>query len=169
MANSFDRGYALLIGVGECEYPKWSLPVTVNDVTAVREILVDPTLCGYPNDDRHIRLLCNAEANRAAILAGLEWLKEVADRDPEATIVVYYSGHGWLNPADSKYYLIPHDVDPSDVSDSALAGAVFTTALHDINSQKLLVILDCCHAEGVASAKGDGMEFKYICKNIYVF
>jgi hypothetical protein len=160
MANSFDRGYALLIGVGACEYSKYSLPVTVKDVTAVKDILVDPSLCGYPNNDEHIRLLCNADATRKSILAGLQWLKEVADRDPEATIVVYYSGHGWSNPAGSSYYLIPHDVDPSDLEDSALAGAAFTSAVEAINSQKLLVILDCCHAQGVASAKGAEIEFK---------
>jgi Caspase domain len=169
MANSFDRvasppeyrGYALLIGVGECStYPTWSLPVTVKDVTAIKEILVDPSLCGYPDNDRHIRLLCNETATRAAILAGLQWLKETADRDPEATIVVYYSGHGCLNPGDNSYYLIPHDADPMDFGNSALAGADFTNAIRSINSQKLLVILDCCHAEGVASAKEDGSAFK---------
>ncbi len=160
MVNSFAHGYALLIGVGACEYSKYSLPVTVKDVTAVREILIDPSLCGYPNSDEHIRLLCNADATRKSILAGLEWLKQVADRDPETTIVVYYSGHGWSNPAGNSYYLIPHDVVPGEIEDSALAGAAFTSALKAINSQKLLVILDCCHAQGVAAAKGAEVEFK---------
>jgi esterase/lipase superfamily enzyme len=159
MVNSFDRGYALLIGVGECRtYPSWSLPVTVKDVTAVKEILVDPSLCGYPDEDRHIRLLCNETATRDSILDGLKWLKEVADRDPEATIVIYYSGHGCLNPVNGSYYLIPHDADPMDFGNSALASADFTKAIHRIKSQKLLVVLDCCHAEGVASGKGAGIE-----------
>jgi esterase/lipase superfamily enzyme len=159
MVNSFNRGYALLIGVGECRtYPSWSLPVTVKDVTAVKEILVDPSLCGYPDNNEHISLLSNDTATRQSILDGLQWLKGVADRDPEATIVIYYSGHGCLNPANGSYYLIPHDADPMDFGNSALAGADFTKAIHSIKSQKLLVILDCCHAEGVASGKGAGIE-----------
>jgi uncharacterized caspase-like protein len=161
MLNSFKQGYALLIGVGECEYSRWSLPVTVKDVTAIQTILIDPNLCGYPNKNSHIRLLCNADATRSKILDGLQWLKEISTQESEATIIVYYSGHGWLNPVDNSYYLIPHDVDPMEVCDSALAGANFTKALQGINSQKLLVILDCCHAEGVTSAKGDGTEFKF--------
>jgi hypothetical protein len=160
MANSFVRGYALLIGVGACEYSRYSLPVTVKDVTAVKEILVDPNLCGYPNNDEHIRLLCDADATCESIVAGLKWLKEVAAGDPEATIVVYYSGHGWSNPAGNSYYLIPHDAIPGEIEDSALAAATFTSAIEAINSQKLLVILDCCHAQGVASAKGAEVEFK---------
>jgi esterase/lipase superfamily enzyme len=158
MVNSFDRGYALLIGVGECAYSKWSLPVTVKDVTAVKEILVDPRLCGYPDNNEHIRLLCNDTATCQSILDGLQWLKEVADQDPEATIFIYYSGHGCLNPENGSYYLIPHDADPMDFGTSALAGADFIKAIHSINSKKLLVIFDCCHAEGVASGKGTRIE-----------
>jgi hypothetical protein len=162
MANSFvgvNRSYALLIGVGTCKYSQWSLPVTVQDVTAIEEILVDPNWGGYPNDREHIRLLCDAQATRAGMLEELQRLAAIADQDPEATIVVYYSGHGWLNPADNSYYLITHDVDPDRVGTSALAGADFTKALQNINSQKLLVILDCCHAEGIASVKENGIEY----------
>jgi Caspase domain len=163
MANSFvgvNRSYALLIGVGTCKYSQWSLPVTVQDVTEIEEVLVDPSWGGYPNDREHIRLLCDARATRAGILEELQRLAAIADRDPEATIVVYYSGHGWLNPADNSYYLITHDVDPDRVGASALAGADFTKALQNINSQKMLVILDCCHAEGIASVEENGIEFK---------
>ncbi len=163
MANSFvgvNRSYALLIGVGTCKYSQWSLPVTVQDVTAIEEVLVDPSWGGYPNDNEHIRLLCDARATRAGMLEELQRLAGIANRDPEATIVVYYSGHGWLNPADNSYYLITHDVDPNRVGASALAGADFTKALQNINSQKLLVILDCCHAQGIASVKEDGIEYR---------
>jgi hypothetical protein len=157
---SFNHGYALLVGVGDCKYTQWSLPVTVKDVLAVRDVLIDPNLCGYGNDDEHIRLLCDITATQTAIMESLQWLESIADRDPEATIIVYYSGHGWLNPADGSYYLIPHDVKPTKIADSAVAGSDFTRALQAIKCQKLLVILDCCHAQGVAAAKGGAMEFK---------
>lgn len=163
MANSFvgvNRRYALLVGVGTCKYSQWSLPVTVQDVTAIKEVLIDPSWGGYPNDHEHIRLLCDARATRAAVLEELQRLAAIADRDPEATIVVYFSGHGWLNPADNSYYLITHDVDSDRVRESALAGADFTNALQKINSKKLLVILDCCHVEGIDSAEENGVEYR---------
>lgn len=72
---TFDHGYALLIGVGETAEPKWSLPVTVEDVQAIYTILIDPTLCAYPNNEQHVRLLCNADATRKAILDGWPGLK----------------------------------------------------------------------------------------------
>ena len=75
MPNGFTHGYALLVGVGESAYPAWSLPVTVKDIQAIRSILIDPNLCAYPGDDRHIRLIHDKTATRAAILDGLAWLK----------------------------------------------------------------------------------------------
>jgi hypothetical protein len=152
MSDTFTHGYALLIGVGESAHRKYSLPVTVKDVQALRTILTDPNLCAYPNEDQHIRLLHDAGATRTAILDGLAWLKEQAAANPESTVVIYYSGHGWLDKSTDRYYLIPHDID-FDISSSALSACDFTKALHQIQSQRLLVIIDCCHAQGMAAAK----------------
>ncbi len=104
MAQTFPHGYALLVGVGTAVYPPWSLPVTVKDVQVVRKVLTDPALYGYPDDDQHIRLLHDQSATRAAILDGLAWLKAQAAADPEATAVVFFTGHGWLQQASGRYY-----------------------------------------------------------------
>ena len=153
MHNAFTHGYALLVGVGESAYPAWSLPVTVRDIQAIRAILTDPNLCAYPGDDRHIRLIHDKTATRAAILDGLAWLEAQAAADPDAIAVVFYSGHGWLDESTSRYYLIPHDVEPCDVAVSALPAQEFTDALREIKAKRLLVMIDCCHAEGMATAK----------------
>src|SRR5208337_4701579 len=153
MPNSFTHGYALLVGVGESAYSIWSLPVTVKDIKAIRAILIDPNLCAYPNNDQHIRLIHDKAATRAAIIEGLAWLKAQAAADPEAIAVVFYSGHGWLDPSTRQYYLIPHDVKLLNAAASALPAQEFTEALRDIKAKRLLVMIDCCHAEGMATAK----------------
>ncbi|MFN8473875.1 MAG: caspase family protein [Anaerolineae bacterium] len=153
MANTFDHGYALLIGVGTCAYTAWSLPVTVKDMGALRGVLADPTLCAYPDDADHLRLLHDAGATRADILDGLAWLAERTAADPDATAIVYYSGHGLVDKASSCYYLIPHDVQPFDIPGSALPTDDFHAALRKVNARRLLVVIDACHAEGMATAK----------------
>lgn len=153
MSETFDHGYALLIGVGQSAYPKWSLPVTVKDVQALRAILTDPALCGYPDDDAHIRLLHDADATQQAILDGLAWLAGQVAADPDATAVVFYSGHGWLDNSTGRYYLLPHDVEPFDLAASALPATMFTDALRQVQSRRLLVFVDSCHAAGMATAK----------------
>ncbi|PZO38849.1 MAG: hypothetical protein DCF19_15360 [Pseudanabaena frigida] len=69
-------------------------------------MLTDGTFCAYPNTPDHVRLLQDQEANRKAILDGLEWLKACADRDKDATIVIYYSGHGTYDLSSNAYYLL---------------------------------------------------------------
>lgn len=154
MNDRFTHGYALLIGVGACAYAPWSLPMTVEDAQAVQSLLVDPRRCAYPAGPEHVRLLHDEQASRAAILAGLEWLAQAASTDPDATVLLYYSGHGWLDETTDQYYLIPHDVDPHDLAGTALAAGHFNQALHQIPARRLWVLLDCCHAAGMATAKG---------------
>jgi uncharacterized caspase-like protein len=153
MSQTFSHGYALLVGVGLTAYSPWSLPVTVKDLQAVRNVLTDPALCGYPDDDKHVRLLHDQAATRAAILDGLAWLKAQAAADMEATAVVFYSGHGWLDQATGRYYLIPHDAKPHNIPGSALSGEDFTAALREVKARRLLAVIDSCHAQGIATSK----------------
>lgn len=155
MPNSFVHGHTLLIGVGESAYPKWSLPVTVKDAQALKAILTDVNLCAYPDDDDHIRLLHDDSATRSAVLDGLAWLKARADANSEATVVVYYSGHGWLDRSTGQYYLLPHDIEPFDIPGSALSAQEFTEALRRVSARRLLVFIDSCHAEGMATSKDE--------------
>jgi uncharacterized caspase-like protein len=153
MTELFNQGYALLVGVGESAHKPLSLPVTVKDTQAIYAALIDPELCAYPDDKEHIRVLNNEKATRSAILDGLKWLKEKAEVEPKATIFVYYSGHGWFKKDDNNFYLIQHDVKIRKLEDTALSGKAFTEALREIQAERLLVVIDSCHAAGMATSK----------------
>ena len=158
MSNSLSHHYALLIGIGNCKDPKCSLPVTVKDIQALQSLLTDANRCGYINDTEHLRSLHDSAATKEGILNGLNWLKQQTANDPEATVIIYYSGHGWLDNTTKKYYLIPHDVKPHKISSSALSADTFNQALQKIQAQKVLVIIDSCHAQGMADAKDEPLE-----------
>ncbi|MBP5971912.1 HEAT repeat domain-containing protein [Brasilonema sp. CT11] len=152
MSNPLSHNYALLIGVGECEEPKLSLPVTVKDIQTLKSLLIDQNLCGYIDNDQHLRLLHDETATTQNILDSLNWLKQQAENDPEATIFIYYSGHGCLDES-GDYYLIPHETDRVDIPNTALSAAKFNAALQQIPAKQLLVIIDSCHAQGMAASK----------------
>lgn len=149
MTQLFDHGYALLVGVGRCAESQLSLPVTVKDVQALRQILANPNFCAYPDHSQHLRLLHDEAATRQAILSGLDWLNVQAQADPEATLIVYYSGHGWLESTTGSYYLIPHDFDAYDWRNTALSAQALSQALGSITAGRMLVVLDTCHAAGI--------------------
>lgn len=144
-SSTFNHGYALLIGVGA------DLPVTVQDAKGLRDILVDSGRCAYPPGQ--VKLLTEGQATRQGVLDGLDWLIDQVPDDPEATCVVYFSGHGGLMP---DYHLVPFGYNSQDLANSAVSGAELTEKLRAIRAQKLMVLLDCCHAGGMAEAKAPG-------------
>ena len=141
MPETFAQGYAVVVGVGA------DLSVTMDDAAAVADLLSDSGRCAYPTDQ--VRLLTGEDADRDAILSALDWLADSAG--PEASAVVYFSGHGLEAP---DYYLMPHGYSLADLPGTAIPGSLFTERLRAIQAQKLMVLLDCCHAGGQAEAKG---------------
>ena len=142
---SFSHGYALLIGVGA------DLPMTAKDVGEIYEVLVNSEMAAY--DTRQVKLLTNENATKQNIFNGLDWLIEQANKDPEATIFIYYSGHGGAPKIgdSSEYYLLPYDYIQSKDKQFRLSGKDWVEKINAIQAQKVLVTLDCCHAEGVLS------------------
>lgn len=147
------NAHALLIGVGRCLHDEWSLKVATRDVIGLKKTLADPTLCAYPAEQIH--LLRDKDATREGILAAVKDLAKSADEDPDATFLVYYSGHGWRHDGDDgeRYFLIPHDVRPRELLSSALSADDFIRSLRSIRSRRLLVMIDTCHAAAMADAK----------------
>jgi uncharacterized caspase-like protein len=141
MPETFVQGHAVVVGVGA------DLPVTVDDATAVADLLRDPGRCAYPAGQVH--LLTGERATAADILAALDTLAE--STAPESTAIVYFSGHGLEVP---DYYLMPYGYKLTDLPGTAIPGDLFTEKLRAIEAGKLTVLLDCCHAGGQAEAKG---------------
>jgi hypothetical protein len=154
-SSTFTNGYALLIGVGA------DLPVTVQDATAVRDLLVNPARAGYPVDQ--VTLLTETTADRKKILAAFDHLIEQANSDPEATVIVYFSGHGgkFSSPdLPPEYCLVPYGFDRGRRADTALSDQEFTAKIEAIRAQKLVVLLDCCHAGGMPALKDADIAFE---------
>ena len=68
--------------------------------------------------------------------------------DPEATAVIYYSGHGWRDDAGG-FYLIPYDVREDRLRFTALRAGDFAAQVAGLHPPRLLAVLDCCHAAGM--------------------
>lgn len=150
MHASFASGHALIIGVGG------DLPSAVDDAEGLADILKDEERCTYPSDQ--VQLLTGPAANRQGILAALDALAQSTDDD--STVVVYFSGHGYEVPTsvDGVYFLMPHGYDVNRLKTTAIKGAEFTAKLRAIPAQKLLLLLNCCHAGGVGEAKAPYIE-----------
>ena len=141
----FSDGYALIIGAGA------DLPVTIQDAAGLKDILVDPDRCAYLEEN--IQILTDERATRDSIIAGLDWLADKLKNTESGTAIVYFSGHGGYMP---EYHLVPYGYSHADLSNTAISGGEFSAYLSKLNSQKLLVLMDCCHAGGMVDIKSAG-------------
>ncbi|GGA20710.1 caspase family protein [Okeania sp. KiyG1] len=130
--QTFSNGYALLIGIGA------DLPVTVQDATALHNILIYPGKAAYSKEQ--VVLLTETSATRLKILAAFDSLIEQVSHNPEATVIVYYSGHGVKinSPDGEKYFLVPYGFKMNNLEDTAISGKEFTEKIEAINARNIM-------------------------------
>ena len=150
----FENGYAVIIGVQEDI-------LAVSDANKLHKILIDTQKAGYPTEQ--VQLLTEGGATKQGILDALKKLKSQVDDNPQATVLIYYSGHGGQFPKDNEpqYYLLPSDYKSANRS-TAISKEEFSKHVNEIKAQKMMLIFDCCHADGLNLEKGaernDGFE-----------
>ena len=138
----FSHGHALIVGVGG------NLPMTVKDAEDLYDALTNPELCAYPRSQ--VELFTGEAASRGAMLTALDRLAKRVAKDPEATVIVSFSGHG-MGGSTSRLMTSGYDLNRLD--ETTISSTEFTEKLRAIDSQKLLVLLECCHASGQADAE----------------
>jgi caspase domain-containing protein len=152
----FKHGYAVVVGVGA------DLPETVKDAVGLANALRDPNRCAYPK--QQVKLLTRREANRDGILCALTWLADQCRMDPHATAIIFYSGHGGELDDAGPYFLVPHGYDQDRFTETAIQGEEFIARVKAVAAERLLVLLDCCHAAGLADARPKGLPKSFVQK-----
>lgn len=145
----FSFGHALIIGVGSYADARLRVPggTTANDARALAALLRDPQLAAYLN--AQVNVLLDAKASRTNILDALE---DLANRAHGGTALIFFAGHG--EPVGDSYALLPYDADLKDLAGTAITAEVFHQRVAKVraNAQRLVVLLNCCHAGGVGDA-----------------
>lgn len=149
----FERGHALLIGVGSYRYmPKAKIPVSMQDAQQVHDVLINERFCGYRQEN--VVLLHDEQASREGILAAL---KNIAQKTTEAdTVLLYYSGHGEYG-SDGLYYMTCHDtkaVGNRIVPGTGICEKELLDALRAISAGKLIFFFNACHSGEVSPHLG---------------
>jgi hypothetical protein len=136
--------FALIIGVGG------DLKATIADASSIYNLLIDPNKGGY--DSNNVYYLINEESTKDNILLAFDNIIKKTKAIENATVVIYYSGHGarYENKnQEYEYYLKIYGSDKTKKEETMLNGNLFSKKVNKIKSEKLLVLLDCCHAAGI--------------------
>lgn len=125
--------HALIIGNNQ--YQNYSTLVTaVNDARATEKVLREKYRF-------KTKLLLNA--NRYQILSALNELRETLDKDDN--LLIYYAGHGKIDPKDNVGYWLPVDADANN-NINWISNKAITDILNVIEAKHVLVVADSCYA-----------------------
>jgi len=133
---------AALIGINNYEHCGL-LNFAVQDVEALRDILIDPQRGGYQAE--YVKLLTDKESphpHRANILETVSNIAQGAST--EDRILVYFAGHGLTH--DDEAYLVPIEGYPNNASQTCISIKWLQDQLEHSKASIRLMILDACHS-----------------------
>ena len=184
------RAYLISIGVNASENSDYNLQYAANDARKMQEIVGSrlktnlaqyseivqiPLISDYGKDGK----LSENTAQKAiikgvfSVLAGNE--KEISKEilrkipnyakikpiEPEDTLIISFSGHGYADQA-GIFYLLPFDIgkETTKLTPEALQKTISSDELSlwmlDITASEMMMIIDACHSS--AAVQGDGFK-----------
>lgn len=156
--NENPNRYAIIIGNEDYHTYQVNLnseqdvPFAVEDANVFKQYCVKT----LGINEQNIVLLNNATA--AKMNQEIDFITRLASRDPQGEIVFYYAGHGFPDEKTKDPYLIPVDVNASNLK-SAIPLYDLYNKLSSTGAQKVTVFLDACFSgggrdEGLVASRG---------------
>ncbi|MBP3473166.1 MAG: WG repeat-containing protein [Paraprevotella sp.] len=142
-------------------YPDAPVPYALNDGRIFKEYC-NKTL-GIP--EKNICLY--EDATFGNIITAMEKMKDLADAfDGEASVILYYAGHGFPDEKQSTAYLLPVDGNASDITTTGYSLAKLYKDLASLKLKSSVVFLDACFSGAkrednmLASSRGVAIKVK---------
>jgi len=139
--------YVLAIGVSAYADEKLKLNFAAKDAEAIAKAVEAGGKAIYRKVE--IKVLTDKDATRKNILQGLTWMRKQMTQNDVG--VISFAGHGEKD-ADGTFYLLPVDVDMTDLLSSAVPGDQIKKTLAGMPG-KFVVLLDACHSGGIDGEK----------------
>ena len=138
--------YALVIGINAYSAPLPPLKTAVNDAKAVGKMLEEHY--GFK-----VQYLLDAQATRFNILDAIA--KYESSLQPTDNLVIYYAGHGYLDPNTKRAYWMPFDAN-SKLSPNRIISDDLVNGVSDAPARHVLVISDSCYSGDLANTRSLG-------------
>lgn len=136
--GSAQPGSSWFLGIGIDDYQEFSsLNNAVRDVQSIAGLLQEK----FDLDQEKTIFLFNRDATREKIIITLDWL--VRRVQPNDKLLIYYSGHGYLEKLTQKGYWIPHDAQ-NDNTAQYIRNSTIRDYMDDLPARHNLLISDSC-------------------------
>ncbi len=138
-AKARPNAYAVVVGIEQYQQKLPKADFAAHDAEIMGQYLTK-TL-GYAEEN--VVVLLNDRATKTGVEKYIEhWLPDRVEKD--ASVFIYYSGHGAPNPKTSDAYLMPYDGDPAFVDATGYPLKRLYERLGKLPAKNIVVMLDSC-------------------------
>ncbi len=181
--------YLITIGVNKSETDAYDLKYAANDARKMQEILgerIEASIKGTNSKLIRVPLIAEIKNGKAELTATKPIIRAVFDLmsgnrseatptilkqipnadqieavQPEDTVIITFSGHGYAD-RNGIFYLLPYDIgkDTKNLTPQTLQRLISSDELslwmRDVTAKEMIMIVDACHS--AAAVQGDGFK-----------
>lgn len=137
------KGDIYYLAFGVSKYKEVSLNLNYADKD-VKDLQTTISRMRSAYDDVHIKTFLNNEVTAGNIRKAADFLKNSKVDD---TVILFFAGHGAYDKnKDPKYYYLPYDADPANLTSTGVDFESIENILSDIKPRKKLFLLDTCES-----------------------
>ena len=149
------RSSALIIGVVDYKHLPSSakLEFADRDAESIYSILISPEGGNFRAEN--VRKLSGARATLANLQKEIDgWLPSFAKADDR--VLVYFAGHGFVDPKTGRAHLAPYDLDPKNIAGTGDSMEQLGLVIGSKVQAKWKVLLtDSCHSGAISPEHGE--------------
>ncbi|MBW4581640.1 MAG: caspase family protein [Tildeniella nuda ZEHNDER 1965/U140] len=152
------NNWAIVVGINKYEFlpEEAHLKFATRDAEEIRRFLCEQA--GFPKDNV---LLCSdnsAPINNSPTRPSRSYLRILLrEKIPVQAdcLCFFFAGHGAVG-ADKQDYLLPYDVDPNDLEETAISTQFVINQIRDRQARNAVLIFDMCRNESSYSSRSAG-------------
>jgi len=154
MAANVDHSDTKVLIIGVSNFPEDEnirpIPNVLTNVQLLKNCFSDPYLVGIPESNISLSI----DEDKISILKRIRDTVD-ATNNKKSTIVIYYSGHGFLSSIEYKLFLATKNSTKRYLEEDAINIDDFNKLVRRSYAGRKIIILDCCYSGHIHNAQSD--------------
>ncbi|HQQ39852.1 MAG TPA: caspase family protein, partial [Bacilli bacterium] len=139
--------YALIIGNEDYQSHQTGLNVESNVEFAKNDALIFKEYVKNTLGVKEENIYCLTDATTGAMWQYIELVSKIVSKTPNAELIFYYAGHGYPDENTKDPYLIPVDVNATNISLAIKLSDVYKK-FSETGAKRITIFLDACFSGG---------------------
>jgi len=144
------RSYAVIVGIARYKNltGRQQLQFPERDAQSIKTILINPE--GGSFKEENVHMLVGPQATLARVRDEIDnWLPSKSQ--PGDRVLIYFAGHGFIDPKSGRAYLAPYDIDPGNIEATGYPMDELASVVGGkIQAASKILFTDACHSGAIS-------------------